>query len=236
MYRLTAATRGQTGHPGTEQGGRGLRGKGGTSNRGGGLVRPCRAELGPGLELVAAVTQHLNVAVYILATEGQRAHMVHVHPSAGKSPKHQSHHAEPRSCTRRRSRAAASRRFARRLPRARRVRTVARPSYVVWCVLQRPRCVAGSVQSMQRMCVPLVVLVVVIACPPPESNRGTLRIAYGSPRGGRYRAPLPLGQRACVVLAGEAVRTWGLHALTTPFGAPVKGGYSWAVQSPRSVA
>lgn len=29
--------------------------------------------------------------------------------------------------------------------------------------------------------------------------------------------------------------TWGLHALTTPFGAPRRVGYSWAVQSPHAL-
>lgn len=31
------------------------------------------------LQLVAAVTQHVHVPVYVLATEGQRAHVIHVH-------------------------------------------------------------------------------------------------------------------------------------------------------------
>lgn len=34
-------------------------------------------------------------------------------------------------------------------------------------------------------------------------------------------------------LARRTARTgWGLHALTTPFGAPSRVGYSWAVQPP----
>lgn len=157
-------------------------------------------------------------------------------PDAGKSPKHQSHQAEPLSCTRRRSLAAASRRVARRLPRARRERTLGRPSYAPWCVLQRPRCVAGSVQSIQRMCVPLVVVVVVV-CPPPDSNRGTLRNAYGSPRGGRYHAPLAVGSAGLHVLADTGpVRTrWGPHALTTPFGAPGQGAVTHGRCGPRAL-
>ncbi|MFF2231155.1 ATP dependent DNA ligase [Streptomyces anulatus] len=39
-----------------------------------------------------------------------------------------------------------------RRPRARRERTLRRPSYVPWCGLQHPQRVAGSVQSIQRMC------------------------------------------------------------------------------------
>lgn len=73
------------------------------------------------------------------------------------------------------------------------------------------------------------------SCPPPDLNRGTLRIAYGSPRGGRYRAPLPLGQRAW----SSSWRSWtsrgrrGDRTNLQPCSAPARGGYWWAVRSPR---
>lgn len=43
------------------------------------------AELGCGLELVAPVAQHLNIAVCVLTTEGQRAYVVHVRPVRGEA-------------------------------------------------------------------------------------------------------------------------------------------------------
>lgn len=41
-------------------------------------------ELSAGLKLVARVAQDLNVAVYVLAPEGDRAHVIHVHRVRGE--------------------------------------------------------------------------------------------------------------------------------------------------------
>lgn len=47
-------------------------------------VRRSGPELRTGLEPMASVAQHLNVAVNVLATEGQWAYVVHVHPVRGE--------------------------------------------------------------------------------------------------------------------------------------------------------
>ncbi len=180
-------------------------------------------ELRARLELVAVVAQHLNVAVYVLPAEGERAHMVDVHPvcgevaqapvAPGRAPFLHSP-AEPRSSvpTGRPSPTPCSS-----------GRTFGRPSYAPWCVLQRPRW-ARARCSRYSACAPPWWVVVV--CPPRDSNSGTLRSAYGSPRGGRFRAPLAVGSVGvrCPRRLVPVRTRWGDHTSLQPRSAPpVKG-------------
>jgi hypothetical protein len=82
------------------------------------------------LESMAPVAQHLNVAAYVLATEGQRAHMAQVHPVPGEVRPSTSH-TRPSLVpwSRQQSHARASNRIARRLPPERPARTEERS----WC-------------------------------------------------------------------------------------------------------